>query len=86
MITQMAGKLMHRNHWAAKIKPPCCYSDINMTVLKMDNTVDNTQNILKRKTFLRIKPSKITRCRKVYKTSKMPTVTRNNRKDIFYVS
>ena len=54
-----------------------------MTVLKIDNTVDNTQNILKRKTFLRIKPSKITRCRKVYKKSKMPMVTRNNREDIY---
>ncbi len=60
MITQMAGILMRRNHWAAKIKPPWCYSDINMTVLKMDNTVDNTQNTLKRKTFLHIKPWKIT--------------------------
>ena len=41
MITQMMGKFMQRNHWAAKIKPPWCYSDIHLTVLKMDNTVDN---------------------------------------------
>ena len=59
MITQMAGILMRRNHCAAKIKPPWCYSDINMTVLKMDNTVDNTQNTIKCKNISSDKSLKI---------------------------
>ena len=86
MITQMVGKLMRRNHWVAKIKPPWCYSDINTTVLKIDNTVDNTPNTLKHKTFLCIKPWNITWFRMVYQKSKMPVVTRNNPEDIFNVS
>jgi hypothetical protein len=45
MIMQMAGNLMRRNHWAAKIKPPWCYSDINMTIMKTENNVtQNRQN------------------------------------------
>ena len=32
MITEMAGKFMHRKHRASEIKLPWCYSDINMTI------------------------------------------------------
>ena len=41
----MAGKFKINYHWAAKIKPPWCYSDINMTVFFNHNTIDNTGNV-----------------------------------------
>ena len=51
---------MHTFHLVNKLELSWCYSYIYVTVFKIDNTVDNTPNTLRAKTFLSENPLQIT--------------------------